>query len=195
MPTVVVNGVTMEAKVGERLIDVARRNGAHVGFVCNGAGFCQTCQCQVLSGIENLSPVNPFEEAWFSESQLNAGQRLACKSALRGDGPIEIRTKAEDLRRQAIAVIRPPAGSNPVAQLVPLIQYIVRMGTDEISRFPSNAISAFSRVKPNDLTWPFRDLSRYLADTKRVVATNLGYSTSAPAHAHSRQVIEIESKD
>ena len=100
MPTVVVNGVTMEAKVGERLIDVARRNGAHVGFICNGAGFCQTCQCQVLSGIENLSPVNPFEEAWFSESQLNAGQRLACKSALRGDGPIEIRTKAEDLRRQ-----------------------------------------------------------------------------------------------
>ena len=192
MPTIVVNGVTMEAKVGERLIDVARRNGAHVGFVCNGAGVCQTCQCKVLSGVENLSPVNPAEQAWFSENQLNEGQRLACKSALRGDGPVEISTKAEDLRRQVVAVINPPAGSNPVVQLVPLVQYVIQMGTNEISRFPSNAISAFSRVKPSDLTGLFKDFNRYLADTKRVVSTTRG--ASIPAHTPSRQVLEIETK-
>ncbi|NTU79412.1 MAG: (2Fe-2S)-binding protein [Chloroflexales bacterium] len=195
MPTVVVNGVTMEAKIGERLIDVARRNGAHVGFVCNGAGICQTCQCQVLSGAENLSPVNVFEQAWLSESRLQEGHRLACKTALRGAGTVEVRTKAEDLRRQVIAVINPPAGSNPAAQLGPLVQYIVRMATDEVSRFPANAITAFRQVKPSDLTWPFRDLNRYLADVSRVVNTTLGGSPPRPALTSSPQVIGIEAPE
>lgn len=192
MPTVVVNGVTMEAKLGERLIDVARRNGAHVGFVCNGAGICQTCQCQVLSGAENLSPLSPVEQAWLTESRQNEGHRLACKTAIRGAGAVEIRTKAEDLRRHAIAVISPPSGSNPVAQLGSLLQYVTRMATDEVSRFPFNAINAFGQVKPSDLTWPFRDLNRYLSDTVRVVNTSLGANPTRPALAAPKQLIEIE---
>ncbi|NNJ11659.1 (2Fe-2S)-binding protein [Chloroflexales bacterium ZM16-3] len=192
MPMVVVNGVTMEAKVGERLIDVARRNGAHIGFVCNGAGICQTCQCQVLSGAENLSPVNVSEQAWLTESRLSEGHRLACKTAIRGAGTVEVRTKAEDLRRQVIAVINPPADSNPVAQLGPLVQYVVRMATDEVSRFPFNAITAFRQVKPSDITWPFRDLNRYVSDVSRVVNTTLGRSESRPALTSSTQVIGIE---
>jgi ferredoxin len=186
----------MEAKVGERLIDVARRNGAHIGFVCNGAGICQTCQCQVLSGAENLSPVNESEQAWLSESRLNEGHRLACKTAVRGAGAIEIRTKAEDLRRHALAVISPPSGSNPVAQLGPLVQYVARMAVDEVSRFPGNAISAFSHVKPSDLTWPFRDLNGYLSDAARVFNTNLSGVTSRPALTDSsRQVIQIDTPE
>lgn len=192
MPTVVVNGVAMEAKLGERLIDVARRNGAHVGFVCNGAGICQTCQCQVLSGAENLSPVNVFEQAWLSESRLDEGHRLACKTAIHGAGTVEVRTKAEDLRRQVVAVISPPAGSNPVAQIGPLVQYLARMATDEVSRFPMNAITAFRHVKPSDLTWIFSDLNRYVSDVSRVVSTSLGGATSRPARTSSSQVIGIE---
>jgi chlorosome envelope protein I len=182
----------MEAKIGERLIDVARRNGAHVGFVCNGAGICQTCQCQVLSGAENLSPVNTSEEAWLPERRLQEGHRLACKTAVRGAGTVEVRTKAEDLRRQVFAVINPPAGSNPVVQLGPLAQYIARMATDEVSRFPMNAVTAFQQVKPNDLTWPFRDLNHYIADVSRVVKTTLGAPAQRPALAATRQVIGIE---
>ncbi|MEI7644839.1 MAG: 2Fe-2S iron-sulfur cluster-binding protein [Chloroflexales bacterium] len=197
MPTVVMNGVAMEGKVGERLIDVARRNGAHVGFICNGAGICQACQCQVLSGAENLSPVNTFEEAWLTEDRLKEGHRLACKTALRGAGTVEVRTKAEDLRRRVLAVIRPPAGSNPVVQLVPLIQYVVQMGTDEMALFPSNIINVISRIKPDDLSWPFRDLSRYMDDTKRVVTSVLGSGTPRPAlaPAPARLVIEIEAPE
>lgn len=195
MPTVVVNGVAMEAKIGERLIDVARRNGAHVGFICNGAGVCQTCQCQVLSGAENLSPVNVSEQAWLSEGRLNEGHRLACKTAIRGAGAVEIRTKAEDLRRQVIAVINPPAGSNPIAQIGPLVQYIARMATDEVSRFPFNAITAFRQIKPNDLTWPFKDLNRYLSDVSRVVSTTLGNSPPRPSIVSTPQAVGIETPE
>ncbi len=195
MPTVIMNGVAMEAKLGERLIDAARRNGAHVGFVCNGAGICQTCQCQVLSGAEHLSPVNAFEEAWLPASRLHEGHRLACETTFREAGTIEIRTKAEDLRRQVIAVIKPPADSNPVAQLGPLVQYIARMVTDEVAHFPMNAVQAFQHVNPRDLTWPLRDLSRYVTDVSRVVTTILGGATSSPTHASAPQVIKIEAPE
>lgn len=195
MPTVIVNGVAMEAKIGERLIDVARRNGAHVGFVCNGAGICQTCQCQVVAGAEHLSPVNASEHAWLSERRLNEGHRLACKTALRGAGTVEIRTKAEDLRRQVLAVINPPAGSNAVAQLGPLGQYIARMVTDEVSRFPFNAINAFRHIKPSDLTWPFRDLNRYVGDVSRVISTTRGGEPSRRALSAPAQVIGIETQE
>ncbi len=192
MPTVIVNGTPMDAKIGERLIDVARRNGAHVGFVCNGAGICQTCQCQVLSGAENLSPLSPTEQAWLTESRLNEGHRLACKAAIRGDGTVEMSSKAEDLRRRAMAVISPPAGSNPVAQVGPLVQYVARMAFDEVSRFPFNAINAFRHVKPSDLSWPFRDLNRYVSDVSRVVSTTRGASPARPALTTSQQVLQIE---
>ncbi|MEI8164918.1 MAG: 2Fe-2S iron-sulfur cluster-binding protein [Chloroflexales bacterium] len=192
MPTVVVNGVSLEGKLGERLIDVARRNGAHVGFVCNGAGICQTCQCQVLSGSASLSPVNVFEQAWLSENRLNEGHRLACKTSIRGEGTIEIRTKAEDLRRQVLAVVNPPADSNPVAQLGPLVQYITRMVGDEVLRFPLNAVNAFRHVNPSDLTAVFRDVNRYLSDVSRVTKTTLNNTPARPHLTTSPQVIQIE---
>jgi ferredoxin len=185
----------MEAKIGERLIDVARRNGAHVGFVCNGAGICQTCQCQVLSGVESLSPLNPAEQAWLTESRLNEGHRLACKTAIRGAGTVEIRSKAEDLRTRAVAVVSPPAGSNSIAQLGPLAQYVFRMATDEVSRFPFNAINAFRQIKPSDLTWPFRDLNGYVSDVSRVVSTTWSGKAPHPALTSSQQVIRIETPE
>jgi len=195
MPTVVMNGVAMEAQLGERLIDAARRNGAHVGFICNGAGICQACQCQVLSGAEHLSPVNAFEQAWLPASRLQEGHRLACETTFREDGIIELRSKAEDLRRQVIAVINPPADSNPVAQLGPLVESLARMVTDEVAHFPGNAIRAFQHVKPNDLLWPLRDLSRYMSDVSRVVTTVLGSTTTTPAHPAGPQIIKIEAPE
>jgi ferredoxin len=190
MPTVVVNGVAMEAQIGERLIDVARRNGAHVGFVCNGAGICQTCQCQVVAGAEHLSPVNVFDQAWLPERRLEEGHRLACKTTLSGAGTVELSTKVEDLRRQVLAVINPPADSNSVAQLGPLGQSIARMVSDEVSRFPLNAINALSQVKPSDFTWPFRDLNRYLSDVSRVISTTRGGNPSRQALSASAQASE-----
>ncbi|MBX0327232.1 (2Fe-2S)-binding protein [Oscillochloris sp. ZM17-4] len=183
MPTVVINGVAMEADLGERLIDVARRNGAHVGFVCNGAGICQTCQCQVLSGADLLSPVNPSEQAWLSESRLSEGHRLACKTTLDRAGTVEMRSKAEDLRQKVFATISPPAGSNPIAELGPLAQYVTRMLADEVLRFPLNAINAFSHLKPRDLTWPFRDLDRYMSDVARVASS----STRQPRESEAQE--------
>ncbi|GIV94220.1 MAG: hypothetical protein KatS3mg056_2929 [Chloroflexus sp.] len=51
MATVIVNDVEMTARPGERILDIARRNSAHIGFVCDGTGFCQTCKVRVLAGV------------------------------------------------------------------------------------------------------------------------------------------------
>jgi chlorosome envelope protein I len=172
--TVIVNGVAMEAKLGERLLDVARRNGAHIGFVCDGAAICQTCQCRVLSGAEHLNPPNDAEKAWMPESRLDDGNRLACQAALRGVGQVEVLTTVEELRRQVLAVISPPAGSNPIEQLGPLVAHIVKLNVDQLAFFPLNNINTIQRLGLAEFFWPFKDLNRYIEDTVRVFNTTLG---------------------
>jgi ferredoxin len=191
--TVIVNGVAMEAKVGERLLDVARRNGAHIGFVCDGTAICQTCQCRVLTGAENLNPVNDAERIWMPESRLNDGNRLACQAALRGVGTVEVLTTIEELRRQVMAVINPPADSTPIEQLGPLIAHFVKLNVDQIALFPFNNINTIRRLGLAEFFWPFKDLNRYIEDTVRVFNTTLGVNTSRPALGS--QVIEIEGQE
>jgi|GEM_PF-2128324 len=38
MSEAIINGQTLEAEIGKSILDVARRNGSHMGFVCDGAG-------------------------------------------------------------------------------------------------------------------------------------------------------------
>jgi ferredoxin len=171
----------MDAKLGERLLDVARRNGAHIGFVCDGSGICQTCQCRVLSGAEFLSPPNDAEKAWMPESRLNDGNRLACQAGLRGVGPVEVLTTVEELRRQVFAVLNPPAGSNAGEQLGSLIAHVNRLNIDQLALFPSNIFNTIRRLGLPTFLWPFKDLNRYATDTTRSVSASLRTAPPTPA--------------
>jgi ferredoxin len=181
MPTVIVNGVPMEAQLGERLLDVARRNGAHIGFVCDGNAICQTCQCRVLDGADQLDPVNEAERAWMPERRLADGNRLACQAALRGNGRVEVLTTVEELRRQVFAVISPPAGSNPVEQLGPLVQHLIRLNVDQLTLYPFNIIRTVNRLGLAKFLWPIQNLDRYISDTMRTITFNLGTAPAASA--------------
>ena len=55
MANVMINGEPAAADVGEDLLTVARRQGAVIGFLCDGRGMCTTCQCQVLAGAGLLA--------------------------------------------------------------------------------------------------------------------------------------------
>ncbi|NNJ09754.1 (2Fe-2S)-binding protein [Chloroflexales bacterium ZM16-3] len=176
MPTVVINGVEMEALLGERLLDVARRNGAHIGFVCDGNGICQTCQCRVIEGADQLNPANDVERTWMPERRLDDGNRLACQASLRGNGKVEVVTTIEELRQQVFAVFSPPIGSNPIAQLGPLVNNLIKLNVDQLALYPLNIINTINRLGIATFLWPIQNLDRYITDTMRTINANLGVS-------------------
>lgn len=169
MPTVVVNGVAMEARIGERLLDVARRNGAHIGFVCDGSGICQTCQCRVLEGAQLLNPPTEAEKIWMPERRLRDGNRLACQAALRGNGQVAVLTSAEELRSLIFAVINPPPGTSSGSHLAALITTANELNIDQLALFPGNVINTIRRLGLARFLWPFKDVSRYLSDSTRAI--------------------------
>ncbi len=168
MATVIVNDVALEARPGETILNIARRNTAHIGFVCDGNGICQTCQIRVLAGAKYLNPPNAIEQAWMPEWRLASGHRLACQAALRGAGPVELITKAEELRRQTLDVIQPPAGVDRRDLLDPLLDNLVRMNIDQLIRYPFNIIGALLQVKPERLMKTLRDPQPFINDTVRI---------------------------
>lgn len=168
MATLIVNDVALEARPGERILAVARRNDAHIGFVCDGNGICQTCQIRVLAGAEHLNQPSASERAWMPESRLASGHRLACQTALRGPGPVEVITKAEELRRQTLDVLDPPTGTDRRDALEPLLDNLVRMNVDQLIRYPFNIVSALIQTKPERLLETFRNPQPFLDDTARI---------------------------
>lgn len=167
MPSVIINDVEMEARLDERLLSVARRNAAHIGFVCDGNGICQTCQCRVLSGAELLSPPNEAERIWMPERRLAAGHRLACQTAIRGEGQVRVITTAEELRRQSLGLLQ--TGRADYRDTVDdLVENLVRLNVDQLIRFPWNVLATIGRVGPARFLFPFGDLQRYVGDGARV---------------------------
>lgn len=199
MATVIVNDVAHEARPGERILNVARRNAAHIGFVCDGNGICQTCQIRVLSGAEHLNPPSATEQAWMPEWRLASGHRLACQTALRGPGPVEVITKAEELRRQTLDVLQPPAGVDRRDAMEPLLDNLVRMNIDQVIRYPFNIIGALLQVKPDRLVETLRNPQPYIDDatriTQRLAATPLRRPSSGvrldPKTARLERAAEI----
>jgi chlorosome envelope protein I len=105
MVTLIFNDESIEAKEDETLVRAARRHGAHVWFLCDGRGICQTCECRVISGAENLGEVSELERIGLGEARRRRGYRLACQARLVGSGPVAVMSRAEELRRRAQQVL------------------------------------------------------------------------------------------
>lgn len=168
MPTIIINGSAVEARVGERLLNVARRNAAHIGFVCDSRAVCQTCLCQVLTGRESLSPPNDAELNWLTNEQIRNGERLACQTVVRGAGPVVVETKVEELRRQTLNILAPPPNTTALENAGELLRNIGMMSLYQLQKFPFNMISSVLRAGPLTMLYPIRNTRRYLDDTQRI---------------------------
>ena len=82
------NDERIESKEGETLVAAARRHGSYVWFLCDERGICQTCECRVISGDENLSEVSKLERAGLREKRRRKGYLLGCQAHLVGSGPV-----------------------------------------------------------------------------------------------------------
>ncbi|MBX0327338.1 (2Fe-2S)-binding protein [Oscillochloris sp. ZM17-4] len=175
-----INDEVVEAQLGERLLDIARRNASHIGFYCDGNGLCTMCECKVLSGADQLNPPNATEHVWLSEERLADGYRLGCQAALRGAKPVQVLTRAEEMRRQFNAVMAPPAGTNAADNLRPLLANIAAVNWQHIGRWPFNLLSSMRRLGLLTVLWPVTDMKQLIDDTVRITRRQ-----SAPERALS----------
>lgn len=101
----VFNGEEIAVKQGETLLQAARRHGSYVWFFCDGRGICQTCECHIVSGAENLSELSELERSGLGEDRRRKGYRLGCQARLVRSGRVSVVSRAEELWRRARAVV------------------------------------------------------------------------------------------
>jgi chlorosome envelope protein I len=172
MPRVIINGVECFGEIGESLIDIARRNAIHIGYV-----FPFT-SCRVLKGAEHLSPPSDVEKNWFQPSWLETGHRMADQTTIQGAGPVEILSDAEELRRLSMGIFSPPAGTSSGENAGLLFNNISRTIMSQVFRFPSNVIGATSvamKARPD-----LGNLQQMFSDTTRVVQRMSGIGNRPP---------------
>ena len=96
---ITINNKQYEAKVGDRLLDIARINHEHIGYFCGGNALCQTCYVKVLEGGELLSPLNEEETAFLSDNLVKEGTRMACQATVEKEGTITMVSAVEEVKR------------------------------------------------------------------------------------------------
>lgn len=174
MSTVTINDQQYEGMPGERLVDVARNNGTHFGFLCDGVGFCQLCTCRVVEGSEHLSEPTDMEKNWMQESLLNEGYRLACQTTLRGPGPISVISRPEEIRRSLMNVYFPPEGTNIGENVGVLVTTFGKFLTNQVGRFPFNVMGSIPIMMRNTPRTP--NIPKIAGDIGKVFGTMLGMS-------------------
>lgn len=85
------SGIEIDVRNGETLLDAAWRAGYDWPTLCYGRGTCTACQCEVIDGLQHLSPrteaeVNMLGDLTRRVRRANPQRvRLACQVTTVGD--------------------------------------------------------------------------------------------------------------
>ena len=86
--------IEFEARVGQTLMEEARRAGLYWPTTCGGQGECTTCLSEIVSGQMNLAEMGRNERmrltAERGEAFLSKPMRLVCQAGVVGGGPITV---------------------------------------------------------------------------------------------------------
>ncbi|MGC8774872.1 MAG: 2Fe-2S iron-sulfur cluster-binding protein [Chlorobaculum sp.] len=135
-----INDKPCDAKVGDLLLNTAKLNKAHIGYICGGNGICQSCFVYVLEGAECLSEPGEDEKAFISDKLFAEGGRLACRTTIVKEGTIRVLTRAEKFRRIVLGLNVPG-----------FITYAQTIGYNVTNKLPSGVSSIVSRVQSGRL--------------------------------------------
>ena len=72
--------VTVEANVGDNLLELARRANVAIDAPCSGNGSCGKCRVKLLEG-----DVETIRSRHISEEEFAEGWRLSCNCKITGD--------------------------------------------------------------------------------------------------------------
>ncbi len=120
---VIINHKEYDAKKGDRLLDIARQNHAHIGYFCGGNAICQTCYVKVTEGRDLLSPISETEHAMLSPKLIEEGTRMACMTTVEKPGTVVILSAVEEVKEMV--------ETNPVQ----LVDYAAKMGWEALVKF------------------------------------------------------------
>lgn len=79
----------IEAKAGERFLDICGREELSIPFGCQN-GICGTCMSKVNRGAENLNKVSDKERNTLELFSDDKQQRLLCQCILEKEGDVDI---------------------------------------------------------------------------------------------------------
>ncbi len=177
MPRVIINNQEYQAEEGELLLDVARRNGAHIGFVCNGNGICSTCECKVLEGSAFLSPISRAERDWLPPSRLERGHRLACQAGVETnglEGEVSVLTRAEEFRRQYVRMFRPAPDETLGDNIVRFWGNLTTVTWEHLIQSPTGLVNTVNRLGVEKFLFPWDgDIDNWIRKGSYVIERQL----------------------
>lgn len=77
-------------RVGRTIYDVALSAGININSLCGGLGTCGKCKVIVRAGRGLLSEATDVERSFLSESDMDAGYRLACQARVLNAGQLTV---------------------------------------------------------------------------------------------------------
>lgn len=78
--------LTVEARPGMTILEVAEECGARVGHACGGNLACSTCHVYVEQGLESLGEIADKENDIMDKAfDVRAESRLGCQCRIAGD--------------------------------------------------------------------------------------------------------------
>ena len=125
MPSVTINGQSIDAPVGSTLFEAAAQAGVRVPTSCVAQGKCKECIVEVTDGMEMLEPRSSHER------HLKGEFRLSCQCRIVGsDGVIQCQTmRRGHMRIERHALNLPVSGST-----VSLDPAVIRQGSRVVDR-------------------------------------------------------------
>jgi 2Fe-2S ferredoxin len=82
----VIEPLTVEAKPGTTLLEIAEEHGARVGHACGGNLACSTCHVYVEQGLDSLGEIADKENDIMDKAfDVRPESRLACQCKVAGD--------------------------------------------------------------------------------------------------------------
>ena len=131
MPSVTINGQSIDAPVGSTLFEAAAQAGVRVPTSCVAQGKCKECIVEVTDGMEMLEPRSSHER------HLKGEFRLSCQCRIVGsDGVIQCQTmRRGHMRIERHALNLPTSGST-----VSLDPAVIRQGSRVVDRITGKVL-------------------------------------------------------
>ena len=74
------NMVTVEAKAGQNLLEIAEEHYIKMGSACGGVCACSTCHCWILEGADSVEEAEEAEEDRLDMAfDVRPNSRLGCQ--------------------------------------------------------------------------------------------------------------------
>ena len=89
-PQLCPEGVALDGKSGETILNVALRHGIQIEHACEMSCACTSCHCVVREGFGSLEPSNELEDDMLDKAWgLRPESRLSCQARL-ADGDLVV---------------------------------------------------------------------------------------------------------